>query len=145
MPRLLRRFPMAMLREWTDIALAARERFGPTFFKKSPQAYLVDNLKKAARGIRTPPDWWHDVRRAEARVQAKPQAAAATQVVGELLDIPEQARQAYEQIAKDMFAFFKAGGQPESAAKVNAEKFAREHVQRKGADLTRPLSDLLKS
>jgi hypothetical protein len=30
--------------------------------------------------------------------------------------------------AKEMFAIFRAGGQPESAAKVNAETFAREHI-----------------
>ena len=29
-----------------------------------------------------------------------------------------------------MFAFFRAGGQPESAARVNAEKFARESHKR---------------
>ena len=63
--RLLRRFPMPMLREWTDITQTAKERFGATFFKKSPQAFLVDNLKNAAKGNRTPPDWWHEVRRAE--------------------------------------------------------------------------------
>ncbi len=69
--RLLRRFSMPMLREWTDITQTAKERFGAGFFKKSPQAFLVDNLKNAAKGTRTPPDWWHEVRRAEARTQVK--------------------------------------------------------------------------
>jgi hypothetical protein len=137
--RLLRRFPMAKLREWTDITLAAKERFGHAFFKKSPQAYLVDNLKNAVRGMRTPPDWWHDVRRAEARAQAKSHVATRKTLVGEMLDVPEEARQAYERIAAEMFAVFRAGGQPEAAAKANAEKFAREHVQRPGTDLGRPL------
>src|SRR5207249_129484 len=68
--RLLRRFKMPMLREWTDITQAAKERFGPGHFKKSPQAFLVDNLKNAKAGKRTPPDWWHGVRRAENVMQS---------------------------------------------------------------------------
>ena len=53
-----------------DITQSARERFGATFFKTSPQAFLVENLKNAAKGNRVLPDWWHEVRRAEARMQA---------------------------------------------------------------------------
>ncbi len=68
---LMRSFSTVILREWTDITLAAKERFGPTFFKKSPQAFLVDNLKAAASGLRTPPDWWHEVRKEEERRAAE--------------------------------------------------------------------------
>lgn len=127
--RLLRRFPMPMLRQWTDITQAAKERFGPKFFKKSPQAFLVDNLKNAANGTRTPPDWWHDVRRAEARTQAQIQAANASMTPKESPAISEEYRQAYERIAKEMFAVFRAGGQVESVAKGNAEKFALAYVR----------------
>ena len=35
--RLLRQYPARMLREWADITLAARERFGESFFTKSPR------------------------------------------------------------------------------------------------------------
>ena len=136
--RLLRRFPMPMLREWTDITQTAKERFGASFFKKSPQAFLVDNLKNAAKGNRTPPDWWHDVRRAEARTQAKSQVANAAMTVNAPPDISDEARQAYERVAKEMFAVFRAGGQPESAAKVNAERVAREYSQRDWPDLNPP-------
>ena len=38
--RMTRQFPTALLAEWVDITLAARERFGETFFKRSPAAYL---------------------------------------------------------------------------------------------------------
>lgn len=62
---LLRRYPARLLEEWVDITQAALERFGKSFFKKSPTAYFVDSVKKAHAGQRTPPDWWHDVRRAE--------------------------------------------------------------------------------
>ena len=68
---LVKTFSMPMLREWTDIALAAKERFTPSFFKKSPQAWLVDNLKNATAGRRTPPDWWDQLRREESRARAK--------------------------------------------------------------------------
>ena len=142
--RLLRRFSMPMLREWTDITLAAKERFGAGFFKKSAQAFLVDNLKNAANGKRTPPDWWHDVRRAEARLQAKAQAASAGITLNAPPDLSDEARQAYERIAKEMFTVFRAGGQAEPAAKNNAEKFAREYVQGDKAGLDSPLFRLVK-
>lgn len=67
--RLVRRFPTRLVAEWTDITQAALERFGCDYFHKSPMAYLVDSLSKAADGIRTPPDWWHAVRKAEQQKQ----------------------------------------------------------------------------
>ncbi len=67
--RLVRRYPTRLVAEWTDITQAALERFGARYFHKSPMAYLVDSLSKAAEGIRTPPDWWHAVRKAEQRKQ----------------------------------------------------------------------------
>jgi hypothetical protein len=142
--RLLRRFPVPMLREWTDITQMAKERFGASFFKKSPQAFLVDNLKNAAKGNRTPPDWWHEVRRGEARIPAKSQAASAELTLSAGSDLSDEAHQAYERIAKEMFAVFRAGGQPESAAKVNDERFARECHERGMPDLGLPVLRLLK-
>ena len=65
--RITRQFPARLLAEWVDITLAARERFGETFFKRSPAAYFTDNVKAAAVGRRTPPDWWLDVRKQELR------------------------------------------------------------------------------
>jgi hypothetical protein len=70
--RLLRRYPKRLLQEWADITLAAIERHGMPFFKRSPQAYFIDNVRNAAVGRRTPPDWWHQLRRSEQ--QAKRQA-----------------------------------------------------------------------
>ena len=49
------------------MTLAAKERNGETFFKTSPQAYFVDNLKEQAAGRRTPPDWWRNLRKEEER------------------------------------------------------------------------------
>jgi hypothetical protein len=136
--RLLRRYPSATLREWADITLAARERFGESFFKKSPQAFLVDNVKNAARGTRTPPDWWHDLRRAEARARPAPPGPIQAPA-GAPPDLPEQSRAAYERVVKEMFGCFRASGQPDAIAWANAETYARECMQRGGAQLHRPL------
>ncbi len=69
--RLLADAPHRVVREWLDITLAARERYGPGFFKRSPQAYLVDNVREAVSSGRTAPDWWHDLRTRE-RSQPRP-------------------------------------------------------------------------
>ena len=63
--RLIRRYPSRLLEEWADITLAARDRFGASFFRKSPMAYMVDSLKGATQGRRTAPDWWLELRRRE--------------------------------------------------------------------------------
>jgi hypothetical protein len=88
--RTLQAYPARLLQEWIDITLAAQERFGAGFFKRSPAAYLLDNLKHAAQGKRTPPDWWHAVRKAEERQRgeqlraqrAKRQATPASESEG---------------------------------------------------------------
>ncbi len=67
--RLIRRYPGRLVAEWVDITQAALERFGHSFFRKSPMAYIVDALRHAAEGTRTPPDWWHAVRKAEQQKQ----------------------------------------------------------------------------
>jgi len=80
--RLVRKYPAQMLRQWTDITLAALERNGVGFFKKCPQAYLLDNLRNAHSGVRTPPDWWLEMRKEEhqfrrAKVQQSQNGAKA--------------------------------------------------------------------
>lgn len=68
---ILREFSDQAVREWADITLAAQERFGKSFFVRSPAAYFMDNLKKSVSDGRTPPDWWHDVRKAEQQAQGR--------------------------------------------------------------------------
>lgn len=63
--RLIRKYPARLLSEWADITQAAKERFGAEFFVKSPMAFFVDSVAKAASGNRTAPDWWHDLKRVE--------------------------------------------------------------------------------
>lgn len=63
--RLIRNFPTRLLAEWADITQAASERYGFRFFKKSPMAFLVDSVSEAAKGNRTAPDWWQELKRRE--------------------------------------------------------------------------------
>lgn len=87
---LMRRYPRRLLAEWVDITQAAQERFGSSFFRKSPMAYLVDSVSKAAKGTRTAPDWWHDLRRAESRGLDKSKEAMAifSRIQGEVFGGP---------------------------------------------------------
>ena len=116
--RCQKKFPMSLLQEWADITLAARERHGQSFFKRSPAAYFIDNVQHAAQGTRTPPDWWHDLQRAERRTQAnvaRQQSAAKTTTVVE---------NPLESIADAVFQHFQANGQSAEVAQVNAQRFA---------------------
>jgi len=63
--RLINRFPTRLLSEWSDITQAAQERFGEEFFHKTPMAFFVDSVTKAADGNRTAPDWWYELKRCE--------------------------------------------------------------------------------
>jgi len=83
--RFVRDFEPRMVQEWADITLAAMERKGKKFFRRSPQAYFVDNLQKAAAGNRTPPDWWHELRSVENREQRQAGKASLTPV-GEIVE-----------------------------------------------------------
>lgn len=67
--RILNAYPTALVQQWADITLAARERTGDTFFTKSAAAYFTDNIRHAAEGRRSPPDWWRELRREEHRRQ----------------------------------------------------------------------------
>ena len=82
--QIVNRYPQHLVAQWTDITQAALELFGTQHFRKSPMAYLVDSLSKAAQGIRTPPDWWHEVRRKEQQT-ARP-SSKGRRILGELLD-----------------------------------------------------------
>ena len=128
---ILGRYPQAMLREWIDITLAAKERFGDSFFRKNPRAYLLDNLKHAGEGNRTPPDWWHELRQAEAGRRAlSSKAGKPTRV---LTEIATESSDALDQVRRDIFQQFVAGGQSEVIARLNSEKFAEEWKRRRAA------------
>lgn len=63
--RVLRQYDHRLIQEWADITLAAPERFGREFFKASPQAFFMDNIRKARDDGRMPPDWWRELRKTE--------------------------------------------------------------------------------
>lgn len=133
--RLLRRYKHRLVREWTDITLAAHERFGSRFFKKSAPAYLTDNLKKAALGQRTPPDWWSEIRKAEQRATAEraKKHRAGTQPAEQL---SENAIETLDDVHRSIFSTFLAAGQPEEVARANAERYQRAHQRRPRANST---------
>ena len=81
---LVRRYPRKLVALWIDITQAALERFGRKHFRKSPMAYFVDSISKAAQGTRTPPDWWHEVRKAEQKSEQP--APESREVFAKLLD-----------------------------------------------------------
>jgi hypothetical protein len=86
--RLIKKYPGRLLGEWADITQAAQERFGAKFFKKSPMAYLVDSVSNAAQGRRTPPDWWHELRQAEAKKA----------------ELSEQSQEVFARIRQELFS-----------------------------------------
>ena len=65
--RIASRYSHVLLREWIDITIAARERFGTQHFKRSPQAFLMHHLSKANAGEYSPPDWWQELQKQEHR------------------------------------------------------------------------------
>jgi len=126
--RLLRAYPVRLVQEWVDITLAAQERFGMEFFTRSPAAFFVDNVRNAAAGTRTPPDWWHELRRAERRRpqnRSRPrrgkQSARNTESENKLTPS--------ETLAEAVRVQFEVAGQPSEVARRNAERFTAEWAQ----------------
>jgi hypothetical protein len=107
--RIVQRYSHRLVAEWIDITLAARERFGEAHFRKSPMAFLMDSLKKAQSGERTPPDWWQQSKRTELRNQ-KP-TVRGQQVLSRLMN--------------EVF-----GEQSESPAKKNKPELAGDLLKR---------------
>jgi len=105
--RVLRKYAASRVREWIDITLAAQERFGPSFFKRSPVAYFLDNLQKSESAGRTPPDWWHDIRKREERHQA---ASDRGRRAPQPTAVSAASRDAFEQIRRKVFEQLRAVG-----------------------------------
>lgn len=121
--RCLKRFPTTLLQEWLDITLAARERNGDSYFNRSPAAYFIDNVQKAAQGTRTPPDWWQELRRQERRAESnlRQQKRAAVDTNDSLTPL--------ESVTQAIFSGFRELGQPEGDAHANAQRFAESYVK----------------
>ncbi len=135
---LLATYPVSALEQWADITLAAQERHGETFFKKSPQAYFIDNVKAAADGKRTPPDWWRELRKQELLQQQEQQRAKS--VLGDQETSQEaafetyletEAKEAFARVMQKLVGELKQAGQNEPEAHHNATYHARMHFWNK--------------
>lgn len=120
--RVLRRFPIARVREWVDITMAAQERFGSKFFKRSPAAYFLDNLQKSVTDGRTPPDWWHDIRKAEERRQAAIDRASAERLAK---SEATRNRPTFDRIREEIFGQLQSAGLPAVVALPEATRQAQ--------------------
>jgi hypothetical protein len=133
--RIVKMYQPRLIAECADMTLAASERFGASFFKKSPQAYFTDNIREQAAGKRTAPDWWRELRKQEERQrwESEHEGRAPSRKFEEALDayLKTEAREAFERTMDRILQDLKAGGQSESDAKVNASHFARTHFVRR--------------
>lgn len=134
--RILARYPHRAVEQWADITLAAREQRGEAFFRRSPQAYFLDNLKAASAGRRTPPDWWRDLRRQE-REQERQQEEAKARLLVEPRNnsdgfeqyLRTEASDIFLQITERLVHDLGTSGQPEHVARENADRIARGQLR----------------
>lgn len=138
--RLISHHSPHLLREWIDITLAAKER---GIIRKSPQAYFTDNVREAMAGRRTPPDWWHEVRKAELNAADKSAAKWLVNAAGATAesDSAETSSKTYAEIRDRFFGELLAGGVPRNDAVRTANRMAEEHcfraTQKPASGLTR--------
>ena len=137
--RILREYRQSIVREWADITLAARERHGEEFFKKSAAAYFLDNVRHAAAGTRTAPDWWRELRREELRRQRE----ADREHLANVADaggtdseentfrayLEGEAREAFQQVAQRLIQDLIKVGKSHKDAKESGEYMARLHFR----------------
>ncbi len=69
--RVLRQYRRELVQVWCDVTLVAIEKREKGFFRRSPAAFLINNLQAASRGERTPPDWFLAVQKREERRRAE--------------------------------------------------------------------------
>jgi hypothetical protein len=119
---LISQFSTNLVREWIDITLAAKERFGMAFFQRSAAAYLRYNLNRAAAGAGTPPDWWHEIRKAEENSRAD--RARKRRSRRSCDQLPQKAIDSLENVSEEIFGHFLAAGQSEQQAAENAQRVA---------------------
>jgi hypothetical protein len=134
--RIVARYKHQLVQVWADITLAARER-SPDFFKVSPQAYFMDNIENAARGERTPPDWWYDHRKEAQRREREHQRDTEQGPASSNDDhdrafenyLQGEAREAFAQLVERLQLRNEEAGQPRRQAARNADESARHHMK----------------
>lgn len=115
--RVLKRYPEKLVQVWSDVTLAALESKGQKFFRVSPAAFLINNLQQAALGRRTPPDWWHELRR-------RRNERAATQALNEETVLMEQYREVYDRARRKAFKEFLVRDVPKDEYQRRVAQFA---------------------
>jgi hypothetical protein len=136
---ILSQFPIEQIQLWADVTLAAIENKGPAFFRRSPQAFFMDNIQHATKAGRTPPDWFWALRKEEDRqraekglrvkqshgkgtIHAEPRSTALSRAID-----PEATAAC---LVAEMTAQFRAAGQSARDARRNAQRFAEEYCRR---------------
>lgn len=137
--RILARFRAEQIQLWADVTLAAMERKGPSFFRRSPQAFFMDNIQHAACGARTPPDWFLELRKEEQRRRAdharrmrSQRQSSPQKTAGPTAESASQALnldRSPDELTADLVAHFLAVGQTEADALRNAQRLAGEFVR----------------
>lgn len=137
--RIARIYKNHLIDEWADITLAAMERNGRGFFKVSPQAYFMDNIKAAAAGTRGVPDWWHELRRDEVRKnassdrhkrnsQSKQEQNDARMAFASFLK--NEGRETFESLVTTIFGDLTASGVDRQDARRMARTSALDHMKK---------------
>src|SRR5512135_578608 len=164
--RIVKTYRPELIQTWADITLAAKEKHGASFFKRSPQAYFLDNLKKAAAGTRTPPDWWLEHRKEEDRRERESKRRALCLPVGEQAAKAEddeekafeeylrgEAREVMQTIVEQTVKEFQVLGLPageiarraaEHARRQMQTRFRREHPEYEQPSGPKSLGDILR-
>jgi len=108
-------------------------------------AYLIDNLKKSASDGRTPPDWWHDIRKAEERKRDTLARQQSMTAVGSSLPV-NTGRRVFEQIRNDLVAAYVASGLDDTTAIREASREAKRRIaatKHDGSDSVPSVKDIL--
>jgi hypothetical protein len=125
--RVLNTYSPKLIAEWADITLAARERNGEAFFKKSAPAYFMDNIRHASAGTRTAPDWWRELRRKEDDHRRRDTAHNSDEALDQYL--ATEAREVFENVMQSIFENLVSTGQSESDARDRARHIARSNLR----------------
>jgi len=132
--RLLRTYKPAVLQTWADITLAARERHGEKFFSKSAAANFLDNVKHAAAGNRTAPDWWRQLRTEELRREQQLRPVDSITGGGDAeaafrTYLETEAREVFDRVLSDLTAQLRAAGSDPADAADKAQRMAHVHLR----------------
>lgn len=127
MAHILHTYSSKLIGEWIDITLAAKERHGDKFFKVGPPAYFLDNIREAAEGKRTPPDWWRDLRKAEELKTRRSKPADPDAAFDLYLEV--EAREVLAKTTEQIFGMLNGEGMHELEAKHRATYIARQNLK----------------